>query len=266
MSLKNSSALTVFSEAATAGAAPTNQLRIKRRPLHEEVVDRLRDLIVEGGLTANERLHETVLANMLGVSRTPVREALKLLASEGMIELLANRGARIVEVSATEIAELFEVLGGIERLAAELAAERMSDIELERLKALHERLSQHFLARNRRDYAKINIDLHRLIVTYSGNQTLNDMHRRLMTRVRRVRFGLLEHEKRWSASLEEHAALLRALLERDGREAGAIMHAHVRETGRAALAMFSKASEGDPARGGPKAAKPKGLRVRRARS
>jgi DNA-binding GntR family transcriptional regulator len=222
----------------TGDDGAVHRLRIRRRPLHEEVVERLRDMIVEGGLATGERLNESALADLLGVSRTPIREALKLLASEGMVELLPNRGARVVEMSSTEIAELFEVISGIERHAAELTAQRITAAELVKLEALHERMETHFRNRNRRDYAKLNNEVHLSVVALSGNETLRALHRGLMTKVRRIRYIALELDERWRESFDEHVALLDALRRRDGRKAGTIMLAHVRETGEIAVGMF----------------------------
>jgi DNA-binding GntR family transcriptional regulator len=213
-------------------------LRIRRRPLHEEVVERLRDMIVEGSIVTGERLNESVLAETLGVSRTPIREALKLLASEGIIELLPNRGGRVVEMSSTEIAELFEVVSGIERHAAELTAQRITRQEFEKLKALHERMEVHFKNRNRREYAKLNNEVHLMIVALSGNETLRGIHRGLLIKARRVRYFALELEERWREAFDEHVALMDALRRNDGKKAGTIMLAHVRETGETALNMF----------------------------
>ena len=216
-----------------------HRLRIRRRPLHEEVVERLRDMIVEGDLAAGKRLNETALADVLGVSRTPIREALKLLASEGMVELLPNRGARVVDMSSTEIAELFEVISGIERHAAELTAQRITAGEIEKLEGLHERMASHFRNRNRREYAKLNNEVHLAVVALSGNETLRGLHRSLMTKVRRVRYLALELDERWRESFDEHLALLDALRRKDSRKAGTIMLAHVRETGEIAVGMFT---------------------------
>src|SRR5689334_13020472 len=95
---------------------------IRRRPLHDEATERIRDMIVEGRLAAGDWINETELCQLLQISRTPLREALKILATEGMVELIPRRGAHVAKLSARELVDLFEALGGIEGLAAELAA------------------------------------------------------------------------------------------------------------------------------------------------
>ena len=129
---------------------------VRSRPLHEEVVDRLRDLIIEGGIVPGERLHEMKLSETLSVSRTPLREALKLLANEGLVDLLPGRGARVSVLSADGAQDLFEVVSGLERLAAELAAVRMTSRDLARLRAMHDRMAEHFAAGEKRKYFALN--------------------------------------------------------------------------------------------------------------
>ena len=108
---------------------------VRPKPLHETVVERLRNMIVEGELEAGERLHDSNLAGILQVSRTPIREATKLLATEGLVDLLPGRGARVSELSVEDILDLFETIAGVERHACELAAERMSGPDLRQTSA-----------------------------------------------------------------------------------------------------------------------------------
>src|SRR6185503_9370558 len=110
---------------------------IVRRPLHEEATDRLRDLIVQGRLAAGARLNERLLAAQLGVSRTPLREALKVLATEGLVELLPNRGAIVSQIDSARLSETLVVMGALEALAGELACRNASDAELGEIRALH---------------------------------------------------------------------------------------------------------------------------------
>src|SRR3979490_569362 len=94
---------------------------ISRRPLHEETVDRMRDLIVQGRLSPGERLNERLLCEQLGISRTPLREAIKLLAAEGLVDLLPNRGAGVSALEPARLADTLKVMGALEGLAGELA-------------------------------------------------------------------------------------------------------------------------------------------------
>lgn len=215
---------------------------VRPRPLHEEVLDRLRDMIVEGQISAGERLHEINLAETLRVSRTPVREALKLLANEGLVELLPGRGARVIRLTPDGIAELFEVISGLERLAAELAATRMTRRDLERLQRMHERMTAHFNAGERHAYFALNHQIHMSIVAAAKNDTLVTTHAALMTRARWGRYTALASPERWGEAMAEHEALMEAFAQRDAASAGRIMFEHDRRTGATTQEMLRDGS------------------------
>src|SRR5437773_9309397 len=98
--------------------------------LHGEILGRLRDYLVEGNIPEGHRIPERQLCEMLGISRTPLREALKVLASEGLIDLLPNRGARVRHLSEQDLGELFDIMGGLEGLAGRLACENITNEEI----------------------------------------------------------------------------------------------------------------------------------------
>src|SRR6201992_2102957 len=105
--------------------------------LHDEILTRLRDYIVEGNIPDGGRIPERQLCEMLSISRTPLREALKVLAAEGLIELLPNRGARVRQLSERDLGELFDIMGGLEALAGRLACENINDAEIAEIERLH---------------------------------------------------------------------------------------------------------------------------------
>lgn len=214
---------------------------VRSRPLHEEVVDRLRDLIIEGEIGPGERLHEINLSETLHVSRTPLREALKLLANEGLVDLLPGRGARVSVLSADGARDLFEVVSGLERLAAELAAVRMTSRDLARLKTLHEKMAEHFSAGKKREYFALNHAIHVAIVAAAKNDTLMATHAALMSKARRGSYAALASEARWKESMTEHEALMEALERRDARQAGEILFTHDRHTGETIGKLLAKA-------------------------
>lgn len=216
------------------------------RPLHEEVVDRLRDMIVEGDIATGARLHEVSLAETLNVSRTPLREALKLLASEGLVELLPGRGARVAALSPEMVAELFEVISGIERQAAELAATRITPRDYEKLRRLHEQMGAHHAAGERHDYFRLNHEIHVALVAAAKNGILQATHAALLAKARRGRYAALGSEERWSEAFAEHEALMAALADRDAERAGRIIQQHVRRTGEVVSGML-KAEKGKAA-------------------
>lgn len=213
---------------------------VRARPLHEEVVDRLRDMIIEGEIGGGERLHEIDLSARLKVSRTPLREALKLLASEGLVELLPGKGARVSKMSGEVFGDLFEVVSGLERLAVELAVVRMSSRDLERLRRMHDRMAAHFAAHERHEYFALNHQIHVAIVAASKNETLMATHAALMVKARRGRFTALASEERWKEAMAEHEALMEALERRDGEAAGKILFQHDRRTGETTKALLER--------------------------
>src|SRR5499427_526627 len=135
--------------------------------LHDEILNRLRDHIVEGNIVDGGRVPERQLCEMLGISRTPLREALKVLAAEGLIELLPNRGARIRQLSQRDLEELFDVMAGLESLAGRLACEAITAIE-----QLHYEMYGHSLHRDMHGYFQANQRTHESIVAAARNETL----------------------------------------------------------------------------------------------
>jgi DNA-binding GntR family transcriptional regulator len=150
-----------------------NSERPKDEPsLHDEILSRLRDHIVEGNIAEGGRVPERQLCEMLKISRTPLREALKVLAAEGLVELLPNRGARVRALSEQDLGELFDVMGGLEGLAGRLACERITDEEIAEIERLHYEMYGFYLHRDMHGYFHINQSIHQKIVEASRNETL----------------------------------------------------------------------------------------------
>ena len=222
-------------------------LKLKRTGLHERAAARMRAMIIRGELEPGSSMQETKLSDALGVSRTPLREAIKLLAAEGLVQLRPNRSPRIADIETDNILELFEALAGIERLAAELAAQRMTERELQRLRLLQARMENYHRDGKLDDYFAINGEIHGLIVRAARNAPLREAHETLLSRAERARYLALGAERRWSNSVEEHAAILAALEARDGEAAGRLLSAHVQRTGTALLEVLPKTPISRPA-------------------
>ncbi len=205
--------------------------RIERTSLPERVRSQLRSMIVRGELSPGGNIGEADLSDALGISRTPLREALKLLETEGLVELHSHRGAFVVPVRAAEIADMFDVAATLEGRAAELAAMRGSAAAFAQLRRLQERMEAEHRKRRRETYFEMNQDIHRGIVAISGNPTLQATHEALFARVQRIRFLMLESRERWDQSIDEHREILAALEARAPERAGAALAAHVRHTG-----------------------------------
>lgn len=198
--------------------------------LHDGLLTALRDFIVEGNLPDGARIPERSLCERFSISRTPLREALKVLAAEGLIELLPNRGARVRELSPTDLREIFDVMGGLEALAGRLACERITDAEIADIEQLHHEMYHFYLRRDVQGYFRCNQAIHQLIVRAAGNALLASSYAGLAGRIRRVRYAanLAKDRDRLSEAMREHEAILDALRRRAGAELGDILFLHLR--------------------------------------
>ena len=215
-------------EASQAAGAPS---------LHDEILVKLRDFIVEGGLPDGARIPERELCSTFGISRTPLREALKVLAAEGMVELLPNRGARVRGLTADDIRDLFEVMGGLEAVAGRLACERISEPALAEIEALHYQMYAAYLHRDLQDYFRLNQLIHEAIVTAAANPVLSATYRSFAGRIRRVRYAanLDRRRDRWGEAVREHEEILDVLRRRAGSEAAEVLYRHLQNKRSAAL-------------------------------
>lgn len=202
-------------------------LRRNRRPLHEETIDQLRDLIVRGELAPGSRLNERVLTARLGVSRTPLREAIKLLATEGLVDLLPNRGAVVAPIDPARIAETLAVMGALESLAGELACVEARDDGIAEIRALHYEMLAMHARRDLDGYFRYNQAIHIKIVEASGNAVLAQTYRQLNANVRRVRYMANLSPERWDAAVQEHEAILAALSARDAARLKRLLRDHL---------------------------------------
>lgn len=208
-----------------------------RVTLHSEVLSLLRDYVVEGVLADGARIPERELCERFGISRTPLREALKVLAAEGLLELLPNRGARVRSLAPEEIGELFDLMGGLESLAGRLACERISDADFSAIEILHQNMYISYLRGDRHGYFSCNQQIHAAIFAAAGNGVLSTAALSLQARLRRVRFGanLDSQGKRWSEAVREHELILDALRRRAGQDLAEILFDHLRSTKEAVL-------------------------------
>jgi DNA-binding GntR family transcriptional regulator len=203
--------------------------------LPASVADRLRELIIEGELPAGTRLNERALGERLGVSRTPLREAFRLLSAEGLVQIQPNRGAQVVELSEKDIRESFEVMSALEALSGELACRRISDAEVAEVRALtYEMLACHA----RRDlpaYYRLNRAIHERINQAADNRLLGQVYATLNLRIQNLRFRLNFDHDQWDIAAREHAEMVDALAARDSARMATIMRRHLKHKGEAVL-------------------------------
>ena len=219
--------------AGSAGASPRRHYGI-----HEQTRNQIREMIVSGELVAGERIDEKLLSAQIGVSKTPIREALKVLAAEGLVDLRAKRGSRVVKPSPEAIQHLFSVIASLERLAAETVATHASQIEIAHLLDLHDQMIIFFNTGNREKYFDLNHQIHETIIKLTKNPELQRAHADLMTRARRPRFIAITSNRRWIESVKEHSLIMAAIELQDARTAGEILFRHVLKTGETYLEFF----------------------------
>ncbi|WP_299499468.1 GntR family transcriptional regulator [uncultured Roseobacter sp.] len=200
---------------------------IKRATLHEELVERLRNLVIEDVLKPDEKVPEKELCETFGVSRTPLREALKVLASEGLVVLLPNRGARIARVTREELENTFPVIAVLEQLAGELACERLDDGGIASIEKRHNAMVRAYEARDRTAYFQANQDIHNALIEGADNDVLKAHHRRLAARVSRTRFMVNLSDERWAEAIDEHNQMMDRLRNRDAPRLGQLMKTHM---------------------------------------
>jgi DNA-binding GntR family transcriptional regulator len=200
---------------------------IPRRSLHDELVERLRRLIVEGELAPGEKISEKALCATFDVSRTPLREALKVLAREGLVVLTPRRGAHVSMLTMADLEEAFPVIGALEALAGELACERARDGEISRISLLHLKMATAHKTRDRQKYFRLNQQIHDALAAAARNPMLDQMRLTLDGRVSRARYFANISTPRWDQAMKEHEAILAALKARDGERLGRLLKAHL---------------------------------------
>jgi DNA-binding GntR family transcriptional regulator len=214
--------------------------------LHGEVLTKLRDYIAESNLPEGARIPERQLCEMFGISRTPVREALKVLASEGLVNLLPNRGSRVSSLSEQDICHLFDLMGGLEALAGRLACERITDQEIAEIERLHHEMYAFYLRRDLPGYFRINRLIHERIVAAARNPTLSTTYASHAGRLRGARFSpnSVADPDRLSAAMREHEAILDALRRRAATELSDILFSHLRHKRMGVLSHLAMAGSG----------------------
>ncbi len=216
---------------------------ISRIPLHEQVADEVRRMIISGTLAPGEKIRISELAEELDVSMTPMREALKILAKESLVELMANRGARVSEISVEGTRSLFEVISRLEALAAELAVQRITDDELARLDDLHAQMLKSHAAGDLPGYFDCNLKIHNLVVDAAKNPDLTRVRTSLGFHVERARFLSVTTSAHRAVSMEDHSKLMRALKARDADAARDIWQVHLQRAGDEACRLVEQWQE-----------------------
>ena len=203
---------------------------IVRHSLHESLVAPLREMILQGELRPGEKVPEEELCERFGVSRTPIREALKVLAAEGVLQILPHRGAIVARITEEQIEELFPIMASLERLAGLLACQNATDADVARMRALHERMIACYEADDEVEYLRHNRLIHEGFFTIAGNATLSAFYQQILTRIHACRFVVRKSREHWQAAVAEHTQMIEALAARDAPRLAAILETHVTGT------------------------------------
>src|SRR5512134_3039711 len=195
--------------------------------LHEEVASRLRHMIFERQLAPGQWIDELALAREWQISRTPLREALKVLAAEGLVVPVPRQGSKVAEMSEDDADQLLPVMALLEGRCAYEAVRKASDADIRRLKQLHEKLEKHAAAHNIDGYYQANHEFHSTVQALAGNRWLDRATGDLRRFVRLLRGRQLNWPGRIDASINEHRVLLDAIVQRDAARAERVMHDHL---------------------------------------
>ncbi len=195
--------------------------------LYEGTFQKLRSLLVEGVIAPGSKLNERELAESLNVSRTPIREAIKRLAADGLVELIANRGAIAVQLSHTDVVHTFDVIAQLEGYSGELAAKNISTATLSELEALQYEMMASYARRDLSNYYKLNLRIHHLINQAANNPVLTQLFSQVNARIEALRFRSNQNGVKWEKAVEEHQEMIDALKTHDSERMRKVMIQHV---------------------------------------
>ena len=204
-----------------------NPTPLRPASLHEEVAARLRSMVFERALAPGQWVDEMALARDWQISRTPLREALKVLAAEGLVTLVPRQGCRVTEVSEEDAEQLFPVMALLEGRCAFEAVLKATPADVKGLRRLHDALEKHAAANHVDGYYRANHDFHTRVQALADNRWLDRATNDLRTFVRLLRGRQLNWPGRMQESMAEHRALIDAVERRDAALAGRLMHDHL---------------------------------------
>ena len=198
-------------------------------PLRDVVFNTLRDAILTGKLVPAERLMENQLAEKLGVSRTPVREALRMLELENLVELVPRKGAQVLDMSEKDITNILEVRSALEGLATSLACKKMTKEDLQQLKNMEVDFEKAVAENDVEHFVDIDEDFHDLIFAATENDKLINIFRNLRIQLYRYRMAQAKNnETSMSTIVAHHRSIIRAIENHDAEEGASIAQGHIK--------------------------------------
>ncbi|MGQ7847624.1 GntR family transcriptional regulator [Granulosicoccus sp. 3-233] len=206
---------------------------INRNPLHAQVAATMRDRIMQGELRPADRLNEIALCEELDISRTPLREAIKLLEAEGLVTIRPHKGAIVAEISMQEISEVFDLLAPLEALGIRLAMTRMSAEEKSRIIALHDRMIAFYESNDREGCFLTDYEFHNTLIAAARHDVLQSTHQSLSNRSQRGRYLAPRFDQqKLDIAMAAHQELIVAVKDDEIETAARLMHDHVLLTGK----------------------------------
>lgn len=196
-------------------------------PLRDVVFNTLRKAILTGELKPGERLMEIHLANQLGVSRTPIREAIRKLELEGLVIMIPRRGAEVAQITEKSLKDVLEVRRALDALCVELACDRISAEEQEQLKKTCDEFVRATETKDATIIAKADVAFHDIIVQATGNQRLIQLINNLSEQMYRYRFEYIKDENRHDSLIEEHRIIYESIVKRDKKKAADTAKLHI---------------------------------------
>lgn len=221
-------------------------LPVPRAALHQQVVQRLRQMLVENRIVPGAKLNERELSAVLNVSRTPLREAIKMLAAEGLVELLPNRGAVAVALSDDDVHNTFEVMADLEAQSGELAAQRITDAELAEIKAMHYEMLASYTRRDLPAYYRLNAAIHSAINAAAKNPVLTVIYKQVNARLQALRFRSNQDGDKWRAAVKEHEQMIEALSAHNAAAMRSLLLTHMNNKRDAVIKQLRTASQTAP--------------------
>jgi DNA-binding GntR family transcriptional regulator len=237
------------------GADKVSGSVVRFAPMHDQILPHLRRDIVENRWKSGERLSEPLLCKQFGVSRTPLRVALKTLEAEGLIRLVPHVGAVVTDPGASEIAETMEILIGLEQLAAIRVAQSKRPEVLHDIRRIYDEMRRAARRGDASLYYELNNDFHLCIVRGTGNRSLVDLHEKVMWHVHRERHRANVIESVTVESAESHDDIVDAIVQHRAEDAGRAMRKHLETVGKLMLANRVAQQAKSPAKSA--AAKPR---------
>lgn len=196
-------------------------------PLREVVFNTLRDAILKGELEPGEHLMEVQLAGKLGVSRTPIREAIRQLQAEGLVVMTPRKGAVVAEITKEDLTDVLEVRKTLEKFAVELACINISEEELKSLHQCHDIFKSALEEKDLTDIANKDEGFHDVIYSATRNKRLIQILNNLREQIYRYRLEYIKDDEKWFTLIDEHDKLIRAIEEKDVETAKEVIEAHI---------------------------------------